>query len=196
MQEDHPEETDKGLIQARLVAYGSSLAHSSMERAGMLGGIRMRLLDVDPDSKGLCGETLANAIYKDKARGLIPFFAVCTLGTTSCCSFDHLKEMGELSQENNIWLHIDAAYAGSACICPEYRPLLNGVEKADSFSFGPHKWLLVNFDCSCMWVRDQHQLVDGFTVDPLYYEVRMLIYVLLSALEENLFLAQISEQYS
>ncbi len=174
-QEDHPENTDKGLIQSRLVAYGSSLAHSSVERAGMLGGIKMRLLDVDPETKGMRGETLLKAIEEDKVNGLIPFFAVCTLGTTSCCSFDHLQELGEVSEKNGIWLHIDAAYAGSAFICPEYRPYLNGVEKADSFSFGPHKWLLVNFDCSCMWVRDQLELVEGFTVDPLYLQVKTFV---------------------
>ena len=137
----------------------------------MLGGVKMRLLEVDAETKGVRGETLAKAIAEDKAKGLIPFFAVCTLGTTSCCSFDHLAEMGEVSQENGLWLHIDAAYAGSSFICSEYRPILNGVEKADSFNFNPHKWLLINFDCSCMWVKDQHQLVDGFNVDPLYLQV-------------------------
>ena len=63
---------------------------------------------------------------------------------------------------------MDAAYAGSAFICPEYRPILNGVEKADSFNFNPHKWMLVNFDCSTMWVRNANQIVDAFNVDPLY----------------------------
>ena len=67
-----------------------------------------------------------------------------------------------------MWLHIDAAYAGSSFICPEYRPLLNGVEYADSFDFNPHKWMLVNFDCSAMWVKDQRSIVDAFDVDPLY----------------------------
>uniref|UniRef100_A0A8C0B1S0 Aromatic-L-amino-acid decarboxylase n=1 Tax=Buteo japonicus TaxID=224669 RepID=A0A8C0B1S0_9AVES len=71
-----------------------------------------------------------------------------TLGTTPCCSFDKLLELGPICNKENIWMHIDAAYAGSAFICPEFRHLLNGVEFADSFNFNPHKWLLVNFDCS------------------------------------------------
>ena len=65
-------------------------------------------------------------------------------------------------------MHIDAAYAGSAFICPEYRPILNGIEYADSFNFNPHKWMLVNFDCSAMWVKDSHLVADAFNVDPVY----------------------------
>lgn len=68
----------------------------------------------------------------------------------------------------NIWLHVDAAYAGSAFICPEYRYLMKGIEKADSFNFNPHKWMLVNFDCSAMWLKDPSWVVNAFNVDPLY----------------------------
>ena len=67
-----------------------------------------------------------------------------------------------------MWLHIDAAYAGSAFVCPEYRHLLNGVEYSDSFNFNPHKWLLVTFDCSALWIRNRSYMVDSFNVDPLY----------------------------
>ena len=74
-----------------------------------------------------------------------------TLGTTSICSYDNLEELGPICNQENIWLHIDAAYAGSAFICDEFRPLLNGVEYSDSFNFNPHKWLLVNFDLSTLW---------------------------------------------
>lgn len=73
-----------------------------------------------------------------------------------------------IGQKENIWMHIDAAYAGSAFICPEYRHILNGVEFSDSFNFNPHKWMLVSFDCSAMWIRDRSHLVDAFNVDPLY----------------------------
>ncbi|XP_041423518.1 aromatic-L-amino-acid decarboxylase-like [Xenopus laevis] len=71
-----------------------------------------------------------------------------TLGTTNSCAFDNLMELGSVCNAENIWMHIDAAYAGSAFICPEFRYLMDGVEFADSFNFNPHKWLLVNFDCS------------------------------------------------
>ncbi|KAM3680776.1 aromatic-L-amino-acid decarboxylase isoform 2-T2 [Ammospiza maritima maritima] len=93
-----------------------------------------------------------------------------TLGTTSCCSFDKLLELGPICNKENIWMHIDAAYAGSAFICPEFRHLLNGVEFADSFNFNPHKWLLVNFDCSAMWVKKRSDLIGAFKLEPLYLQ--------------------------
>ncbi|XP_010179851.1 PREDICTED: aromatic-L-amino-acid decarboxylase isoform X3 [Mesitornis unicolor] len=93
-----------------------------------------------------------------------------TLGTTPCCSFDKLLELGPLCNKENIWMHIDAAYAGSAFICPEFRHLLNGVEFADSFNFNPHKWLLVNFDCSAMWVKKRSDLTGAFKLEPLYLQ--------------------------
>ncbi|XP_010158472.1 PREDICTED: aromatic-L-amino-acid decarboxylase isoform X3 [Eurypyga helias] len=93
-----------------------------------------------------------------------------TLGTTPCCSFDKLLELGPICKKENIWMHIDAAYAGSAFICPEFRHLLNGVEFADSFNFNPHKWLLVNFDCSAMWVKKRSDLTGAFKLEPLYLQ--------------------------
>ncbi|XP_075351771.1 aromatic-L-amino-acid decarboxylase isoform X3 [Mycteria americana] len=93
-----------------------------------------------------------------------------TLGTTPCCSFDKLVELGPICTKENIWMHIDAAYAGSAFICPEFRHLLNGVEFADSFNFNPHKWLLVNFDCSAMWVKKRSDLTGAFKLEPLYLQ--------------------------
>lgn len=90
---------------------------------------------------------------EDETMGLIPFFVSTTLGTTSCCSFDNLPEIGVISHKFPcVWLHVDAAYAGNAFICPELKYLLNGIEHADSFNTNPNKWLLTNFDCSTMWV--------------------------------------------
>ena len=151
----------------KLICYGSKLAHSSVERAGMLAGVKTRALDVDEDLS-VRADILEAAIKEDRAKGLIPFCFVATLGTTSCCSYDNLPEVGPICQREGIWLHVDAAYAGSAFVCPEYRPILNGIENADSFNFNPHKWLLINFDCSCMWVKNANELVDAFNVDPLY----------------------------
>uniref|UniRef100_A0AAX7UT99 Aromatic-L-amino-acid decarboxylase n=1 Tax=Astatotilapia calliptera TaxID=8154 RepID=A0AAX7UT99_ASTCA len=96
-----------------------------------------------------------------------------TLGTTPSCAFDHLTELGPLCNEENMWMHIDAAYAGSAFICPEFRPLLNGVEFADSFNFNPHKWLLVNFDCSAMWVKERADIIGHWQI-PLGRRFRSL----------------------
>ncbi|XP_023323819.1 aromatic-L-amino-acid decarboxylase isoform X2 [Eurytemora carolleeae] len=155
----------------RLVAYCSAQAHSSVERAGMLAGIQMRLVEPD-ENFSLRGDALNAAIEEDKEKGLIPFCVIATLGTTNSCSFDNLPELGRVCLEQDVWLHVDAAYAGSSFICPEFRPLLDGVEFAESFNFNPHKWMLVNFDCSAMWIKDSRKIVDAFNVDPLYLQHR------------------------
>lgn len=184
---EHPE-WDEYTIVSKLVAYCSGLstenifafqveskmnvvdqAHSSVERAALLGGIKMRKLEAD-DQQKLRGETLEAAIKEDLADGLIPFYIVATLGTTNSCAFDRLDEIGPIGNRHNAWVHVDAAYAGSAFICPEYRHLMQGVETADSFNFNPHKWMLVNFDCSAMWLKDPNWIVNAFNVDPLYLQ--------------------------
>ncbi|XP_076271306.1 aromatic-L-amino-acid decarboxylase-like [Rhynchophorus ferrugineus] len=162
----NPELKESDII-AKLVGYTSSQSHSSVERAGLLGGVRLRSLQPDENNK-LRGETVEQAIKEDREAGLIPFYCVATLGTTSSCTFDRLDEIGPVCNENDVWLHVDAAYAGSSFICPEYRYLMKGIERADSFNFNPHKWLLVNFDCSAMWLKDPSWLVNAFNVDPLY----------------------------
>lgn len=90
------------------------------------------------------------------------------MGTTNSCAFDCLSECGTIGNQYKIWVHVDAAYAGTAFICPEYRFLMEGIETADSFNFNPHKWMLVNFDCSAMWLKDPSWVVNAFNVDPLY----------------------------
>ncbi|KAL3862000.1 hypothetical protein ACJMK2_008006 [Sinanodonta woodiana] len=158
---------EEGLILSKLVAYSSKLAHSCVEKAGMIGFIKMRQLDVDEEFS-LRGYTLECAIEEDRRMGLIPFFVCATLGTTACCSFDNILEIGQVCAKENVWLHIDAAYAGNALICPEFQYLIKGIENANSFNFNPNKWMLVNFDCSLMWVRDKDSLTSAVTVDPLY----------------------------
>uniref|UniRef100_A0A673XUE2 Aromatic-L-amino-acid decarboxylase n=1 Tax=Salmo trutta TaxID=8032 RepID=A0A673XUE2_SALTR len=159
-------ETD---ITSKLVAYSSDQAHCSVERAGMIAGVRMKKIPTEQSDKyAVQGETLRRMIQEDKAAGLIPFYFCATLGTTPSCAFDHITELGPICNAEKIWMHIDAAYAGSSFICPEFRPLLNGIEFADSFNFNPHKWLLVNFDCSTMWVRKRSDLIGAFKMDPLY----------------------------
>ncbi|XP_078274808.1 aromatic-L-amino-acid decarboxylase-like isoform X1 [Rhinoraja longicauda] len=160
-------DVEESIIMSKLVAYTSDQSHSSVERAGLIGGIKMRKLSSD-DKFSLRGETLKQALEEDKALGLIPFFLCATLGTTSSCSFDNIMEIGPICNSENIWMHIDAAYAGSAFICPEFRPLSNGVEFSNSFNFNPHKWLLVNFDCSAMWVKKRSEIIGAFKMDPIY----------------------------
>ncbi|XP_062035089.1 aromatic-L-amino-acid decarboxylase [Lepus europaeus] len=166
LQAASPELTPASIMD-KLVAYSSDQAHSSVERAGLIGAVRLRAIPSD-GSFAMRASALREALDRDKAAGLIPFFVVATLGTTSCCSFDNLLEVGPICAQEDLWLHIDAAYAGSAFICPEFRHLLNGVEFADSFNFNPHKWLLVNFDCSAMWVKKRTDLTGAFKLDPVY----------------------------
>ncbi|XP_055839656.1 aromatic-L-amino-acid decarboxylase isoform X1 [Episyrphus balteatus] len=166
VKEQHPN-WDENTIISKLVAYSSAQAHSSVERAGLLGGIKLKSIPADKNNR-LRGPALEEAIKKDIDDGLIPFYVVVTLGTTNSCAFDNLEECGPIGNKYNVWIHVDAAYAGSAFICPEYRHLMKGIETADSFNFNPHKWMLVNFDCSAMWLKDPSWLVNAFNVDPLY----------------------------
>uniref|UniRef100_A0A8C1R6B4 Aromatic-L-amino-acid decarboxylase n=1 Tax=Cyprinus carpio TaxID=7962 RepID=A0A8C1R6B4_CYPCA len=166
IQTDHPDRSETDII-SKLVAYSSDQAHSSVERAGLIGGVRMK--KIPTDSKfSVRGAALQKVLEEDRAAGLIPFFFCATLGTTPSCAFDCITELGPICNAEKIWMHIDAAYAGSAFICPEFRPLLNGIEFADSFNFNPHKWLLVNFDCSAMWVKKRSDIIGAFKIEPLY----------------------------
>ncbi|CAL1536569.1 unnamed protein product, partial [Lymnaea stagnalis] len=91
-----------------------------------------------------------------------------TLGTTSTCGVDNLLELGPICSTHDIWMHVDAAYAGSAFICPEFRPLLDGVEHAMSFNFNPYKWMQVTFDGSALWFKDSQLVSEAFEVNPIY----------------------------
>ncbi|GFU62127.1 histidine decarboxylase [Nephila pilipes] len=161
------EQINEADLNTRLVGYTSDQAHSSVEKAGLIGLVKMRYLESDSDLS-MRGETLMAAIRRDREKGLIPFFVCATLGTTGACAFDDLKEIGQICDEENLWLHVDAAYAGSAFICPEFRHWLDGIEYADSFAFNPSKWLMVHFDCTAMWVKNSERLHRTFNVDPLY----------------------------
>ncbi|XP_008553493.1 aromatic-L-amino-acid decarboxylase [Microplitis demolitor] len=158
---------EEGIIKSKLVAYTSNQSNSSVEKSGLLGSMPMRLLPVD-EKCSLRGATLLEAMKKDREAGLIPCYVVATLGTTGTCAFDNLEELGPICNENNVWLHVDAAYAGAAFVCPEYRHLMAGIEFTDSFNFNPHKWLLTNFDCSALWVRDSRCLIEAFNVERIY----------------------------
>ncbi|CAH0716953.1 unnamed protein product, partial [Brenthis ino] len=150
-----------------LIGYCSDQAHSSVEKAGLIGLVRMRYIESD-ENQSMRGAKLEEAIMNDKTKGLVPFWVCATLGTTGSVAFDNLKEIGEVCEKHSAWLHVDAAYAGSAFVCPEYRHWLEGIELADSFAFNPSKWLMVNFDCTGMWVKDSTALHRTFNVNPIY----------------------------
>ncbi|TDG50123.1 hypothetical protein AWZ03_003339 [Drosophila navojoa] len=156
-------------INARLVAYCSDQAHSSVEKAALIGLVRMRYIEAD-EQLAMRGKLLREAIEDDIKQGLVPFWVCATLGTTGSCSFDNLDEVGIVCREYNLWLHVDAAYAGSAFICPEFRTWLRGIERVDSIAFNPSKWLMVHFDATAMWVRDSTAVHRTFNVEPLYLQ--------------------------
>ncbi|KAJ6728964.1 hypothetical protein OIU85_019937 [Salix viminalis] len=146
----------------KLVVYASDQTHSALQKACKIGGIHpenCKLLKTDSSTNyALSPDLLSKAISDDISTGLIPFFLCATVlkrlvGTTSSTAVDPLLALGKIAKNNGIWFHVDAAYAGSACICPEYRCYIDGVEEADSFNMNAHKWLLTNFDCSALWVK-------------------------------------------
>ncbi|XP_022249959.1 histidine decarboxylase-like isoform X1 [Limulus polyphemus] len=167
---EHPELEDAE-INSRLVGYCSDQAHSSVEKAGLIGLVKMRYIESD-DKLSLRTDFLVEVIEHDREKGLIPFFvSLCaTLGTTGACAFDNLREIGPTCFQENIWLHVDAAYAGTAFICPEFRVWMDGIEYAESFAFNPSKWMMVHFDCTAMWVKKSSALHRTFNVDPLYLQ--------------------------
>ncbi len=163
-----------------LVAYTSRQAHSSVTKAAIVTGIargvddreRLRLVDTDA-THAMRPDALAAAIRADRAAGRRPFFVCATVGTTSSTAVDPLPAIADVMRETGMtadggWLHVDAAHSGAACICPEFRWMLDGVAAADSLCFNPHKWLLTNFDCDCFWTRDRRALTAALSITPEY----------------------------
>lgn len=168
LQKKYPELTENE-IRGKLVAYSSDQSNSAIEKAGILAAVPMKLIKADRNNR-LTGQLLQSAIDEDLANGKFPVICVATFGTTGTCSFDDVKDIGPICHENNIWLHIDAAYAGAALCCPENRPMMMGIEWADSFNFNLHKWMMVNFDCCAMWFKNSNAVVDAFFVQRIYLD--------------------------
>lgn len=168
MKVKRPELTE-GEIRAKLVGYGSIHSNSAIEKSGLLAAIKMRLIDSDENSI-LRGEAVQRAIEEDLADDLIPFVCIVTVGTTGTCAFDNMEEIGPICKNFNVWMHIDAAYAGAAFSLPEYAHIKKGAEFGDSINFNLHKWMLVNFDCCAMWIKDAGALTKSFNVDRIYLD--------------------------
>lgn len=154
----------------KLVAYTSSQAHSSIEKAAKIAGIgraNLRLIDVD-DKFAMLSGALESQIRRDRDAGLLPFFVSATVGTTSSNAMDPLPAIAKLCRENNLWLHVDAAMSGTAAVCPEFRWIHNGLELADSYCFNPHKWLFTNFDCDCFYITNRNELIHAMSILPEY----------------------------
>jgi aromatic-L-amino-acid decarboxylase len=154
--------------------YCSEEAHSSVEKAVKIAGIgSSNLVKIKTDAAfALIPEELEKAVLKDIDHGYAPLCVVAVLGTTGSTAVDPLEQISVIAKKFNMWLHIDAAYAGSALILPEYRWMIKGIENADSFVFNPHKWLFTNFDCSAYFVQSREKLLQTFRLVPEYLKTR------------------------
>jgi aromatic-L-amino-acid decarboxylase len=150
--------------------YCSEETHSSIEKGVKISGIgKENLVKIPTDDRlALDSNLLLEAINQDIADGHIPLCVIAAIGTTGTMAMDPLLEIAQITKQHNIWLHVDAAYAGSALLLPEYQELIKGIEDADSFVFNPHKWLFTNFDCSAYFVKDKNALVNTFAILPEY----------------------------
>lgn len=150
--------------------YCSSEAHSSIEKAVRIAGLgsnNLVKIAVDEDFRMIPAE-LDKQMTFDLEQGYIPLCVVAALGTTGSTAVDPLAGIGSICKKHNAWLHVDAAFAGSALILPEYRWMIEGIDLVDSFVFNPHKWLFTHFDCSAYYVRDRQSLVNTFSILPEY----------------------------
>jgi aromatic-L-amino-acid decarboxylase len=160
-----------GVPAGKLRIYGSTQAHSSLLKAAMMSGLgerAVRSIAVDPRTQAMDVAALRETMTADAAAGVRPVLVQSAVGTTSTGAVDPTSAIAEVAREHEAWLHVDAAWAGVAAVCPEYRWIHDGVEQADSYVTNPHKWLLTTFDCSAFWVRDRDDLVGALSILPEY----------------------------
>jgi aromatic-L-amino-acid decarboxylase len=155
-----------------LIVYSSSQSHSSVEKAALLAGFGKHNVRIVPhgESYAIRPDALAATIADDLAHGRRPCAVVATTGTTTSTAFDPIEAIARVSREHQVWLHVDAAMAGSAMILPECRHLWDGVEHADSVIVNAHKWLGAVFDCTLYFVRDPEHLVRVMSTNPSYLQ--------------------------
>jgi len=154
--------------------YCSTEAHSSIERAVKIAGFGkeyLRKIEVD-DQFALIPDALEKAIVKDVQNGYEPLAVVAAIGTTGSTAIDPLKPIGEICKKYKLWLHVDAAWAGTALLLPEMRWMIDGIEQVDSFVFNPHKWMFTNFDASAYFVKDKGALIQTFEILPEYLKTK------------------------
>jgi aromatic-L-amino-acid decarboxylase len=154
----------------QITAYCTAHTHSSVEKAMMIAGLgreNLRLVEADA-AYAMRPEALAAAIAADQAAGLTPAFVCANVGSTSSNAIDPVRAIGEVCREAGVWLHVDAAMAGTATVCPEFRWIVDGLELADSYCFNPHKWMFTNFDCDAFFVADRGALINTLSILPEY----------------------------
>jgi len=174
--EDSEEKEDETWrLRSKLVALGSDMTHSSTKKAAKILGVRFDTVPVSrATGYAMTAESLANKLRDLRAKGLEPFYLTATLGTTDTCAIDDLEGIVALLKDESLnpndalWVHLDAAYAGAALICPEHQTFNAHLAHFHTVDFNPHKWLLTNFDCSALWVRNRAWLTEALSVNPAY----------------------------
>ncbi len=165
---------NRGGLQAEdkpLIVYTTEEAHSSVVKAALLAGFgrnNLRMVSISADTRAMSAAALAQQIEADFAAGNLPCAIVASVGSTGVTAFDPIAEIVEIAAEHMIWVHVDAAMAGSAMLLPECRHLWDGVEQADSIAWNPHKWMGTILDCSLFYVRDVQHLVRVMSTNPSY----------------------------
>ncbi len=157
-----------------LRVYCSEQTHSSVEKAVKISGIgKSNLMKISVrEDFSMDPEMLKAEIISDRQKGYIPCCVIATIGTTGTAAIDPLRAIGEICNETGVWLHVDAAMAGTALILPEFQWMLDGREYIDSFVFNPHKWMFTNFDCTAYFVKDAGSLIKTFEILPEYLKTR------------------------
>jgi aromatic-L-amino-acid/L-tryptophan decarboxylase len=164
-----------GINSGRILrVYCSEQAHSSVEKGVKISGIGRKNLVKIPvrEDFSMDPEKLGEAISLDKKNGYLPCCVIATIGTTGTTAIDPLRPIGEICSKNHIWLHVDAAMAGTALILPEFQWMLDGREYISSFLFNPHKWMFTNFDCTAFFTKDAESLIRTFEIQPEYLKTR------------------------
>ena len=166
-------EDKRNQTMSRLVVLGSDQSHSSLAKAALIAGVQYKSIPCSPESDyALTGADVQAALEQCKCEDLEPFFLLTSLGTTSTCAVDRFDEIiiaiKKTHSPGNIWVHVDAAYAGAALVCEEYAHLAKDFVAVDSFDMNMHKWLLTNFDASCLFVRNRKDLTSALSVTPSY----------------------------
>jgi glutamate/tyrosine decarboxylase-like PLP-dependent enzyme len=159
-----------GDMVSRLTVYTSEQAHSSVQRAAWIAGIprtNIRAIETDDDFR-VRVDLLRDVIAEDRAAGFVPFMVAASAGTTNTGAVDPLTHIADLCEREKLWMHVDAAYAGFAALTPTGAATLEGIERADSVTLDPHKWLFVPFECGCLLTRDPRKLEEAFSVHPEY----------------------------
>ena len=154
-----------------LIVYTTEEAHSSITKAALLAGYglqNLRKVDMDPATRAMSSQALASCIEQDLATGCQPAVIIASVGSTGVTAIDPVADIASIANHHKIWLHVDAAMAGSAMLLPECRHLWEGVESADSIAWNPHKWMGTILDCSLFYVKQPELLIRVMSTNPSY----------------------------